>query len=87
MISLRNTIAHTLIFNIKGKTIYNAGLANCWLLFVPCIYFYNLILLKDDLVSTNDLLIGIPLGVALNYIGVLKMIAWLADKKTPYIFA
>lgn len=35
LISLGNVIAHSLLFNIKGKTIYNAGLATSWLFFVP----------------------------------------------------
>ncbi len=86
MISLGNTIAHTILFNVKGKTFYNAGLVSCWIFFVPCIYFFILIVLRDNLVSITDLLIGIPLGVALNFIGVLKMIDWMADKNTTYVF-
>jgi hypothetical protein len=85
MISLGNTIAHTVLFNIKGKTFYNAGMITCWLFFVPCIYFFISIVFKDNLVTINDLLIGIPLGIALN-IMVLKMIVWLADKNTPFVF-
>lgn len=54
--------------------------------FVPCIYFFISIVLKDKLVSPKDLFIGIPLGIVLNYFGVLKMIGWLADKNTNYIF-
>ena len=86
MISLGNTIAHTFIFNIKGKTFYNAGLATCWLFFVPCIYYFISIVLKNNLVSLNDLLIGIPLGAVLNYVGILKLIDWMSDKDTTYIF-
>lgn len=86
MISMGNVIAHTFIFNIKGKTIYNAGLITCWLFFVPCIYFFISIVIKDNLVSAKDLLIGIPVGIVLNYVGVLKMIEWLADEKTNYFF-
>lgn len=86
MISLGNTIAHTAVFNIKGKTIYNAGLVTSWVFFVPCVCFFIFIVYRDNLVSTTDLLIGIPLGIALNIIGVLKMIDWMASKNTPYIF-
>lgn len=86
MISLGNTIAHTLIFNIKGKTLYNAGLVTSWLFFVPCVYFFIVIVMRENLVSMLDLIIGIPLGIVLNVIGVLKMIDWMANKNTPYVF-
>lgn len=39
LVSLGNVIAHTILFKLKGKTFYNAGLATSWLFFVPCIYF------------------------------------------------
>lgn len=86
MISMGNVIAHTFLFNIKGKTFYNAGMVTCLLFFVPCIYYFISIVCKNNLVSTNDLWIGIPLGIALNYFGVLKMIEWLSDKNTNYVF-
>lgn len=35
VVSISNIIAHTTVVNIKGKTIYNAGLATTWLLFAP----------------------------------------------------
>lgn len=86
MISFGNIIAHTILFNIKGKTFYNAGMATSLLLFVPCVYFFIKIIIADNLVTNTDLLIGIPLGIALNIIGVLKLIQWLANKETTYIF-
>lgn len=86
LVSLGNTVAHTTIFNIKGKTLYNAGLATCWLLFAPCIYFFIATVYNENLVSTTDFVIGIPLGIILNVIGILKLIDWLADKNTKYIF-
>lgn len=86
LVSLGNTIAHTTVFNSKGKTFYNAGLATSWLLFAPCIYFFFTTIHKEHLVRLSDYLIGIPLGVVLNVIGILKLIDWLADKETKYIF-
>jgi hypothetical protein len=78
--------SHTFLFNIKGKTYYNAGMITRWLFFVPCIYFFIKIGCDDHLITLNDLFIGIPLGIVLNVIGVLKMITLLSDKKTSYIF-
>lgn len=86
LVSLGNTVGHTTIFNIKGKTFYNAGLATCWLLFVPCVYIFFYIISSQNLATVTDYLVGIPLGIALNYIGILKLIDWLADEKTTYIF-
>lgn len=85
-VSLGNTVVHTTVFNIKGKTIYNAGLATSWLFFAPCIFFFFKIVHAEYLISTTDYLIGIPLGIALNVIGIMKVIDWMADKNTQYIF-
>lgn len=86
LVSLGNLIAHTTVFNIKGKTRYNAGLATCWLLFAPCIYFFVRIVYSDRLASLTDLVIGIVLGVILNVVGILKLIDWLADRNTDFVF-
>lgn len=86
LVSLGNTVAHTTVFNIKGKTFYNAGLATCWLFFVPCAYFFFMTIHTEKLVTGLDYLIGIPLGIAFNVVGILKLIEWLADKDTPYVF-
>ena len=86
MVSLGNTVAHTIVFNIKGKTIYNAGLATSWLLFFPCIYFFVSIIRTNNLVTNLDYFIGIALGFILNIVGILKLIEWMADEKTMYIF-
>lgn len=86
MISLGNIIAHTLLFNIKGKTFYNAGLITCWIFFAPCIYFFFKITSETNLISQQDYIIGITVGVILNIFGVFKLIQWLANKNTNYIF-
>lgn len=86
LVSLGNTVAHTTVFNIKGKTIYNAGLATSWLFFVPCIFFFFTTIHHENMVTLTDYAIGIPLGILLNVGGILKPIEWLADKNTPYIF-
>jgi hypothetical protein len=86
MISFGNIIAHSLLFNIKGKTLYNAGLITCWLFFAPCIYFFFKITSYTHLVSLQDYIIGLTLGVILNIFGVYKLIQWLANRHTKYIF-
>jgi len=86
LVSVGNTIVHTIVFNFKGKTIYNAGLATCWLLFAPCTYFFVSIIYSKHLATNTDYCIGIFLGITLNFVAVLKLIDWMADKETDYIF-
>ena len=86
LVSLGNTIAHTIVFNIKGKTFYNAGLATCWLFFAPCIYSFFTTIHKEHLVTLTDYLIGVPLGIAFSVIGFLKFVDCFADKETKYFF-
>lgn len=86
LVSTGNIIAHTFLFNIKGKTVYNAGLLTALLLFVPCVYFFFYIIHADNLVATGDYLIGVPLGIFVNVFGVLKLIDWMADKNSSHVF-
>lgn len=86
LISFGNIIAHTFLFNIKGKTLYNAGMATCWLFFAPCIYFFIKIIHLNNLATNKDYLIGVSLGVILNIFGILKPIVWFSNKDTNYIF-
>jgi len=86
LVSLGNIVAHTIVFNIKGKTIYNAGLATSWLVFAPCVYFFFTTIHKENLVTVTDYLIGVPLGIVLNVVGILKLIDWFANEQTKYIF-
>lgn len=86
LVSIGNIFAHMIIFNVKGKTLYNPGLLTCWLFFVPIVYFFFDLVLAKNLASTGDWLFGIALGIILNYFGVYKMIIWLSDKNTPYAF-
>jgi hypothetical protein len=86
MVSIGNIIAHTFLFNIKGKTFYNAGLLTSLLFFLPCAYFFFSIVYTNHLASSMDYCIGAALGIILNVVGVLKLIDWLANKNTSYIF-
>lgn len=85
-VSFGNVMAHVFLFNIKGKTFYNAGMASSVLLFIPCVYYFFEIIITESLVTTKDYIIGIPLGLIINYFGILKPIVCLADKHTTFIF-
>jgi hypothetical protein len=86
MVSIGNIIAHTIIFNRKGHLFYNAGMLTSWLFFAPCVYFYFTIIHTEHLVTATDYMLGIPLGIIINVVGVLKLIDRMADEHTPYTF-
>jgi Protein of unknown function with HXXEE motif len=79
LISFGNTLAHCIIFNVKGKAFYNAGMASSLILFLPITIAFFYIITIEHLASVWDYFIGIPLGYALNFIGVLKLIYWIKN--------
>ncbi len=86
LVSVGNVIAHTFLFNIKGKTKYNPGMLTSILFFLPLsVYFFSSVI-QNSIASPRDWVVGIVLGIALNVIGILKMIDWLKDENTPYVF-
>ena len=86
LVSVGNFVAHTFLFNIKGKTLYNPGMLTAIVLFLPISTYFGYLLLKGNLATPIDWIVGIILGVALNLIGILKLIDWLKDENTKYIF-
>ena len=87
LVSLGNVVVHTFLFNIKGRTIYNPGLLTAVALFLPlAVYFYSSVI-RDHAASPLDWVVGVALGLALNYVGVIKLIEWLSDEQSPYAFA
>ena len=86
LVSIGNFIAHTFIFNVKGKTVYNPGMCTAIVFFLPLsvYFFFQVILLHAA--SPLDWILGIALGIVLNYIGIIKLIDWLKDESTPYAF-
>ena len=86
LVSVGNFVAHTFLFNIKGKTLYNPGMLTAIVLFLPISTYFGYLLLKGNLATPIDWIVGIILGVALNFIGILKLIDWLKDENTNYIF-
>ncbi len=86
LVSAGNFGAHTFLFNIKGKTFYNPGMLTADLLFLPIVIYFFMFVLQNDLATPLDWLLGIVLGIILNVVGILKLIDWLKDEKTPYVF-
>ena len=86
LVSLGNFVAHTFLFNIKGKTRYNPGMLVAILLFLPLAVIFFVLFIRQNAASALDWIAGIVLGVALNYVGILKMIDWMKDSQTDTIF-
>ena len=86
LVSAGNFIAHTILFNIKGKTLYTPGMLTADLLFLPIVIVFFIMVIRGNLATPVDWGVGIILGIALNYLGILKLIDLLKDKETRYIF-
>lgn len=86
MISIGNIVAHTILFNIKGKTFYNPGMLTSLLLFLPISIYFFLYIQQYNLSHPIDYIVGISIGILLNYLGVIKLIDILKDKNTHFIF-
>jgi len=86
LVSAGNFVAHAFIFNIKGKTRYNPGMATAIFLFGPIVVVFFFVVIRGNLATLVDWVFGIPLGIALNYAGVLKLIDLLKDEESTHIF-
>ncbi|MGA2503411.1 MAG: HXXEE domain-containing protein [Anaerolineales bacterium] len=86
LVSAGNFIAHTFLFNIKGKTFYNPGMLTADIVFLPIAIYFFVVVLHGNLATPLDWGLGIVLGIALNYLGILKMIDLLKDANSMYIF-
>jgi hypothetical protein len=86
LVSAGNFIAHTFLFNIKGKTWYNPGMATSILLFGPIAVLFFVFLVRHGIGRVVDWTAGIILGIVLNYVGVLKLIDLMKTRETRHIF-
>ena len=86
LVSAGNFVAHTFLFNFKGKTFYNPGMLTAVILFLPLVLYFFFLVVQGHVATTLDWGLGVGLGIALNYVGILKLIDWLKDEQTPYIF-
>jgi hypothetical protein len=55
-------------------------------LFAPIAGYFFYLLIHGNLATLTDWGLGIILGIALNFIGILKLIDWLKNENTEYIF-
>jgi hypothetical protein len=85
LVSLGNFIAHTFLFNFKGRTFYNPGMATAILFFLPIVIWFSNYMCTHNTTVLNWIT-GIALGLALNVIGILKVIDWMADRNTSFLF-
>jgi hypothetical protein len=86
LVSAGNFVAHTFLFNIKGKSRYNPGMLTADILFLPIAVYFFILVFRGDLATTVDWILGIGLGIVLNYVGILKLIEWLKNGNTSHIF-
>lgn len=86
LVSCGNFVAHTFLFNIRGRTRYTPGMITAILLFLPISVLFFFIAIHDRLARPSDWIIGIALGIALNYLGILKVIELLGNKRSVFVF-
>jgi hypothetical protein len=85
LVSAGNVNAHVFIFNLKGKSLYNPGMATSVLLFLPIVVIYWHYVLSHGLATSTHLAVGGVLGVGLNG-AVLYLIDVMKDRDTKYVF-
>jgi hypothetical protein len=86
LVSFGNFVAHTFLFNIRGKTLYNPGMLTADMLFLPIAAYFCFLVIQGNYATIMDWSVGILLGFVLNYVGILKVIDWLKDKNTQHVF-
>ena len=87
MISLGNIIVHVFVFNIRGRTIYNAGMFTAVFLFAPIVFYFFKIVYEAHLIGNFDYWVGIPFGLMLNFVGIFKIVDWMKNRNTTYVFS
>lgn len=86
LVSAGNFVAHTFLFNIKGKSFYNPGMFTAIILFLPITIYFFIFLTQEDLLQVSTLVLGLILGIIINYFGILRLIPILAKKNNFYTF-
>ncbi len=86
LVSAGNFVAHTFLFNIRGKSLYNPGMITADILFLPIVICFFFLVIRGHIATPVGWILGVGLGIALNYIGILKLVDWLKDEDTSYRF-
>ena len=86
LVSAGNVFAHLILFNIKGKTLYNPGMFTALALFLPITIYFFVYITRHNLLHPLSLIVGLVLGALINYFGVLRLITLLANKNTRFTF-
>ncbi len=86
LISVSNFFVHTFVFNIRGRTRYNPGMFTAIVLFVPIAAYFVYLVVQSRSATPIDWILGIILGIILNFVGIVKVMDWLKDQNTRYIF-
>lgn len=79
LVSLGNLLAHSLLFPLRCRLLYNPGLATSWLLFAPISLAILERLSKSGRLDARDWVLGLVLGALLNGVGILGVIHWLRN--------
>ena len=85
LVSAGNVVGHVLLFNIKGRTLYNPGMATAVVLFAPLVGWFFWEIMTTGRASVWDYVIGIPLGILLN-LSIVGIIRWGADRSLAWGF-
>jgi len=86
LISVGNIIGHVFLFNIIGKSLFNAGMFTSVVLFIPVSTYFFYYISASGLAKPIDYLIGLPLGVIFAFLGIYMTVQWMKNKDTPYPF-
>ena len=81
LVSLGNCILHLIVLPIRGRMLYNPGMATSLLMFLPVIIWF--FIEAWPLMSTADKVLGLILGLLLNVVGVIGLIRVMENPTAP----
>jgi len=84
--SFGNFIMHAFYYNIKAKTFYNPGMVTSVIFLLPVSVFFFWSVITGHIAGMWDYVIGIPLGIFFNLVNFVKIIDWLKDRDTSFVF-
>ena len=81
LVSLGNCVLHLIVLPIRGRMLYNPGMATSLLMFLPVIIWF--FIEAWPLMSTADKVLGLILGLLLNVVGVIGLIRVMENPTAP----